>query len=352
MKFFLQLSLFFPLIFGASYEAPEDELIQLYKETKGFYLQNPNNTSYYSPFSVLHKELSKLLKDCLQIDPINLFNILNQNVDRQMAHFFFGKILLIEYERDSVSSSIWKKHLDPRPKSSRSFFKKSKELMRIVCGRYDAETVKAILPIILSIQRRYLHHLKEYEDRVEAARWINEFEMILQTFDPGNIEILLNLYKKLGNMALEYNGNIPWTGKDRFFIKSSLTLFEIYCRQFYNNHWMDLNEFTAVPRKILYFIFVNRIAKESVFRLLRYPELLFLSDFYCYNNHFSDILDILEIESKIKAFNYSESFLKDNPQHANLLRECIGNNPPCYFSEKYLWLIKGFFYVLPILQIK
>jgi hypothetical protein len=359
MKVFTLIFIFFPHIFGISYERAEDVLIQLYRETKRVYLQNPKNTSYYSPFGEMRRKLTELLRGSLQIEPIILFDILNQNVDLQMAHFFFGDIISIEsqyfdqFSDDSEDwryKDVWEEHLDPSSKSVKSFFEISKELMRIVCSRYDSETIKAIMPIILSIQSRYLHHLKESEDKMEAARWINEFELIVQTFDPGNIDVLLNLYKKLGKLAVKHKGKIKEAGEDKFLVLRLLTLFHIYCRQFYSNHWelLDGYKFTAIPLELLTFIILD-FSQEWIFNLLRRPPFLdkcLLIDFFEKNNQeFSLIFKIFENNLNIE-FSSMRFFFEDDPPVAKFMRESMGANPNPQLSEKQLWLIKCFFHII------
>jgi hypothetical protein len=350
MKTFSFLCLFLPLIFGAPRELFGGDLIQLYKETKSIYIRNRG--PYDHEFNESYRKLKELLNEWWNGNPIELFNVLNQIATPQIAHFFFEEIIFIMSPELVNDWADWEDHLDPNS-SFELFLSKSQ---RLICGlyRYDAELLKEVLPIIQSIQSRNLHHIKGYIDRKEAAHWISEFDLISHTFDSGNVRTLLRLYEELRLMALKHNGHIPVMEKDRFIIWRSLHLFKIYCNQFYDKHWKDLDEgkFTSLPREVVYHIVVDR-SKEVIFRLFRFPKEYFFSDFCHFNNDFSDIVDIFETENDyIEEVTFSEFPLEDNPLFANFLHDSI-NNPKEYsphLGEKHFWLINCFLYVLPMID--
>jgi hypothetical protein len=356
MKIFY-LIFFSPLIFGCSHDPIKDDLIQLYKDTKRIYLKNPKNKYPYSRFNKSNGKLFKTLKNLYQTVPVELFNIIEKSANCQMAHLLFVEILSMELGDDvdilddSSDLDTWKEHLDA--KAAIYFFQRSKDLVRHILRSHDSKDFKVIIPIILSIQRRNIHFIKNHRIKMKAFEFIYEYEFIRHTFEPGNINTLLKLYEKLKPMALENNGIIPETGKGRFFIKTSLTLFGIYCRQFYDKYWRDLDEFkvTAIPRELLYFI-LRDLSNISVFWRLGHLQTLSLNDFYSISgDNFSDIINIFTAELNTSWFDSIGSFYEDNSSYAKLMRESIGDKPHPRLSEKHLWIIKCIFHILPILKI-
>jgi hypothetical protein len=302
MKIFTLLCLFFPLIFGSpNDEFVEDKLIQLYIDSKGLYLRNPEIAYDNSLFAKSYRQIRKILKNQLAKDPKSLFNTLLRHANRQIAHYFFGEIvsiLLPDLEDDIWGEDdIWEEHLHSN--SLVCFFERSKKLMRTVC-RYDKKIVNDILPIVLSIQRQHINHLKGNEERIKVAERIRKFEFISHSFDPGNTRTLLKLYEELRLLALKYNGQIPKTGKDRLAISRSLKLLKLYCRQFYDHHWVELDEyrFTAIPQELLFLILIEFSSPRLLFSYLSDTSIGRVDDLFYFNDDFSDIMEILGVDSR------------------------------------------------------
>jgi hypothetical protein len=346
--------LLLPLILGACYEYAEDRLVPFYRNTKDLYLGKQNGSPLKSQFKRSRKKLSKLVNRLFSSNPTELFNVLHRITDRRLTHYIFGLVISIISPDPIDDRDIWKEHLDPSINSAISFFKRSRTLMRSLC-KNDKSVVKETLPVILSIQKRYLHHLRDNVEKLDEAKmWIGEYEYISHTFKPGNLNILLKLYKDLRAMATIYEGEIPKAGKESFLVQRALNLFKIYCYQMYNNHWRELEgyKFTAIPKGLLYLIMIE-LSKETNFIILEGTESGLISDFFIFNYEFNDLKKIFERKSNTKEkVLISDFLLKDNPQFADFLRNSIKPQGNAYkLREKQLWIIEAFFYVLPILEI-
>jgi hypothetical protein len=293
-----------------------------------------------------------MIEESLKKCSTKLFHILDQNGNRQMAHFVFAKGLEI-MRPFRIKKDIWNEHFDPTINSAIAFFKKAKSLMFYIC-KCEKRLAFAALPILLSIQRRYLHHLKDAPDRMELAkRWIKEYEFISHTLDFGNLYALLNLYHYLRLMAKKYEGEIPKFEKDpneRFLILKSLNLFKIHCEDIYKNRWEELDGdlFTAIPKKVLYLIMMDR-PKCMIFKFFIHPEVFSDDNLFFYNNDFLNLASIFK-----SKFHNQLSFIPGyptdkNPIFVKFLNSCTEDNS---LSKRDILLAWVILYLDPILPWK
>jgi hypothetical protein len=361
MKVFSFFCVAFSLIFGVSNEFVKGELIQLYEDSKLLYLRGPINARSNFQFKLLYWKLEELFGMYLEKDQKGLFNILDQSANRQVVHFFFGLYSLkldpkkpaflirtVPREQSGERYEIWSEHLDTSSNAAKLFFARSFSLIRILCKR-DLEVAYDVLPIILSIQNRYLYHLQADRDRIEVAGWISEFGLIAH-YKKWNLEPLLKLYERLRLVVRKYD-EIPKEGKDIFFISNSLNLVELFCNLFYYKFWEELDgyKFTAIPRELLYLILI-KFPKEKIFKLLRFPKKCSVSDFGYSSDFFNIFKGFKATLNEEEMIEYSDLPFQ-HPQFIYYLRssvmpQVIHTN----FSKKQMWLIKCFLHILPILK--
>jgi hypothetical protein len=342
-KLVLIIGLLFPFTFGAYNESPENIVIARYNEARQDYVLNRWGNDQYLDSRFLMKKLSDEFYSC---DIIKLFQSLDQNRDRQMAHFFIAKSLTLY--RGIEESEIWRESLDPTINSAISFFKRSRTLMYGISKR-DLESAKDILPSLLSIQEKYLHHLREDEEKMElASRWIKEFEYIATNFDVPNLDDLLTEYRYLRSMAKIYKGAIPKDGPDRFPILRSYYSLRIRCNNLFRRCWRTLDDFkfARLPRKLLFLIITGHY-RHITFEFLGndkdYSDIVFNRELYDIGETFKNKLKegiILPHKSMMKNLIFVE-----------YLQNCIkpGGNIN-NLSERDLWLIKVVLYILSILK--
>jgi hypothetical protein len=339
---------FFPLIFGA--ELVEDKLIQLYKETNKIYLRIPAAPYLDSQLKESHLKIRDMLEDYLREkkNPKELFNILYQDANLQTAHFFFREIFVIisRFRHIYCILNDWRDHLDTSPKAVISFFKLADDLMVKVFA-YDSEVAKEILPIILSIQWQHIYLVKDQEERKRITERIRKFEFSSHTLEQKwTLRGISKLFKKLRLMANRHKGEIPMDGEDRSLILKSLDRFKNFCFQFYNNLWEELDnyKFTALSRELVYHIVIDR-SRARVFDLLRNPQKLIIIDFRLFNDDFLVIR-----KAYLNTVNTNEISL-EHPHFIKFLCDIVKTDEiPENLSQKHLWLIKCFLYILPIFK--
>jgi hypothetical protein len=178
-------------------------------------------------------------------DPIALLNIVRWNGNRQVSCFIIGILTL----KPPVDFSYWDIYkIYSNISLPKFFFQKCRILMNRVCKRRDWAKAKEILEILLSIQRQYLYHL-EASDLARAKRWINEYESILHTFDPSDMDAFLRLFRQIQSIAISCYGNFS----AKFFYLKLINRFKIFRYHALNRYWKKLNV-NSCPPKLLYLI--------------------------------------------------------------------------------------------------
>jgi hypothetical protein len=348
MRIIISICFIVHLIFGALYADNQHEIIHLYKQAKDLYLAHLKDPSLKPQFENSCRKIDSFI-DGYEKDPTKLLNVLRQNGSRQVAHVIFGKMIERFYPHRK-RRNLWEEHLNSDITSAISFFKRSLTLMYNFCTN-NYSLVKEGIPIILSIQRRHLHHLRGDEDKLEEVkRWIKEYEFIPYTFEPGNLHVLLTLFRYLRQMAIEHKGVIPMAREHRFSILRALHLFKIHSHHCFHFHWEELKVFTAFPKYLLYHLMVDRSIRDT-FRLLfkiRIKSNHCITNFFSYSKDFNNLRRIFEIMFKkfIIVFNHP---MKVDPDFFQFLHCCIkGNGNPYNLSQRELWLIQVVFWVFSI----
>jgi hypothetical protein len=351
-KNFPLIGFFISLIFGASHDLLGDKLIHLYRHTRDFYFVKQRDPSLEPLFDKLYKDLDGFLRGCWSSDAVGLLNALRERENRQLAHYVFGKILSFLLPNKWERFNIWKVHLSPRIISAVFFFKKSKSLIYNVCRNYS-DVSKEILPIILSIQRQYLHHLKDDKAKMKIAkRWIEEYELVVHKEDFRDLDKFLKLFYYLKSEATACEGNIPKTGSDGFLIKSALHSLKIRCKLFYDVYWKELDDykFTTLPKQLLFLIVIDR-GKFMTFQFLNNPRMGDRLDFDIFNKDFEKIVGIFFQKSKKSLFVDGLDPFEKHLDFVEFLQHSIepGGNTD-NLSEKERWLIRVIFYLLTIIK--
>jgi hypothetical protein len=277
------------------------------------------------------KELTKLFTMVREIGKFYLSNFVILMVS-------IGCPQVMPWERETG----WKEIIQDDPFN---LFLRSKRVMNFLIKKEDWTNTKETLQALLLIQRQFLHLLKGDEIKYQRAKlWIEEFEIIYYSFEPGNLNRLIRLFYKIESLSHKYD--IPdFKDRSKFPILKSIKLFKVYCYQYYHRDWARIKDVKSVPRPLLYLILAGR-SNFSVFKSLKYPspKVLFLNmDFY----------KVIFTCAGGPCIMLSSCHLKETAELYRFMRkwtECENGHPN--LGEKENWFMKCLLHIIPIFNLK
>jgi hypothetical protein len=260
-----------------------------------------------------------------------------------MAHVVVG--IVLSFLSSACESIVgWQRGAS----SIKFFFKRTKDLMHLICKGEDWEKAKEVLSIFLSIQRQFLSPHPESDDTMLLAKWwVEEYEFILNSFEPNDLDAFLRLFRELQSKAIEYKGQKPNDINLKFPISKLFNLFKLYCHYFYHVHWEKLADVANFPPKLLYLICI-RFSRGYIFKFLWDINKGNPTDFFIFNDDISKIKKIYE-----KKFNHGRYILCETyraSSEASKFLVSIKTNNSFGLGERQLWIIDAILYVLPIFK--
>jgi hypothetical protein len=338
---------FFSSVFGciSFLEITRDNFIPSYREMSDLFLLNSNKNTVNPLFAKYHKQIDTFMKDLLANDPIELFKIIWENGNREMAHFV---ILTAIWSNDRLSFS------GPDLSTNRAsffFFQRSKVLIRSVIRRKNWTEAKEIVAILLSLQRKFLYQLDSNEfSRLNVKRWMRQYDFIYHAFEPRNQNDLFQTFHDLHWLAKEHTALINKNEPSKFPLLKTLGLFQVHCQHFNNYYWEDLDLSTISPY-LLYHVFFYNCPKRTIFRNLRHPHDYIIPDRNWYPDSFFKIIHLYEgkfgvrFGSSVKSFQRSSRFCK-------FLQSCLDSKENIYnLGEREKWLIEASLRIFPIFNV-
>jgi hypothetical protein len=337
-NYFLALILISFVLGSLSYnEQTRHTLISLYERTRRVYLLQLEDISLQDHFWKLNYRLVEFVFQWYQNDCNELFRIVKQTRDRQLAQCIIG-ILNSVIANKSVSPEGIKEYYES-PITSIKFFLSVRDLIRTISLKEnDWSDLKETLMILLSIQEQFLYQLKGQEHNLNLAEGMtNEIAYMIRSYEPEDLPAFLRLFRNLQLLGIWHKGKISKGQQSKaFFLR-------IYCSRFYMN-WKML-EITQIPPKLLCLMLAVPLLSEiGIFRFLWD---IYLGPYILWNDDYPKIIEAYEtlIGRKIfleENFEYTPEFLK-------FLQECVCSESNIYhLDEKDIWLAKVYLYIFPI----
>lgn len=334
IKNFLLPCLLFSSALGSKYGCVfnGDHLFHLYRKVADLYSKQNGNGPFLIPFQKSHNLLVKFVDKFYKKTPIVLLETVKERKSRPLAHFVF-MALSWRLEREEM----WEELSNP---NFSLFFMRAKRLAgNIVTERYWT-TSKEALFVLLSIQRQYLHHLNSHEDKFqEVRRWMREYEIIYDSFEPGNNDSLLHLFHYLQSMAIKCDGEILGSDPFGLSIKNSLKLLKLGLYHLNQYNW-QAPDVLLFPPKLLYLTTI-KITKRTMFFLLKNPKVYDSCYLSLFSPDFRRIKSIYEVQFKTKL-RFTSGVLQTNSKFYRFLRECIEKKEKNIYNleKRYFWFIE------------
>jgi hypothetical protein len=338
-----------PNAFGSpmGYDYDRNNLIYAYRNAKNLYQRQLLDESFQPLFVKIQSALAAFVVEEFRRNPLELFNLVREEGSFQFVHFVIG-VLNSAFILEINTLWIWEEHL--RRVVCKGFFRRSKDLMNFVVRRKDWPENKEILAALLLIQRQYLYQLKPRERTLQKVRqWIEEYEIILRSFDPSNLDGFLRLFEKFQAIANNYERKVIFEFDLRDFpIFKSFKLFKLYCFHFYKYNWDKLDIFT-LPPKFVCMISLG-FSRRGAFDFLLNPNGGYLIDFQVFIREFKKIKKAFEAESQTRIL-ITDITSQRFSEFYTFLCSCLDSNVNiCNFKQKEFWFLEVILHVLPIFR--